>query len=219
MTKPLCTVVGMGPGMGLAIARRFAKEGFRIAMLARKKEALEECRQELEGSGYEAHYFIADVADFNNIKEIFSTVREQLGDTEVLVYNPSVYREASATELDPEILIRDLRVDVAGALVAVQGVIRGMREKGKGTILLTGGGQALDPNYKLVSLGIGKAGLRNLAFNLYRQLKPEGIHAGTVTVNGMIKKGTKFDPDKISEAFWELHQQPANSFQAEIIYE
>jgi len=93
-----------------------------------------------------------------------------------------------------------------------------MRAAGSGTIIFTGGGLALDPMSQFASVGIGKAALRNLAQSLAKELKPEGIHVATVTICGMVKAGTHFDPAKIAERFIELHQQPAGSFEAEVLY-
>lgn len=219
MSKPLCTIVGMGPGNGLAIAKRFAKEGFVIAMLSRPGDDLKSLQQKLKELGYESHDFYADVADFGQLKNTFEAIKNKLGDTDVLVYNVSIYREATPTALDAETSVKDFRANVAGALVAVQQVVPAMKEKKKGTILITGGGQALNPLPFLSSLAIGKAGIRNLAWSLYDELKPFGIHAATVTINGQVNPATKFAPDLICESFWKLHTQKAGEFEREIIYQ
>ena len=143
----------------------------------------------------------------------------KLGDTDVLVYNVSIYREATPAALDAELCVQDFRANVAAALVAVQHVVPPMKEKKKGTILITGGGQALHPLPLLSSLAIGKAGIRNLAWSLHEELKHFGIHAATVTINGQVKQGTKFAPDLICEEFWKLHSQPQGQFEREIIYQ
>ncbi|MDZ4844168.1 MAG: SDR family NAD(P)-dependent oxidoreductase [Chitinophagales bacterium] len=219
MSKPLCTIVGMGPGNGFAIAKRFAKEGFVIAMLSRPGDDLKSLQQKLKELGYESHDFYVDVADFNQLKNTFEDVKKNLGDTDVLVYNVSIYREATPTALDAETSVKDFRANVAGVLVAVQQVVPAMKEKKKGTILITGGGQALHPLPFLSSLAIGKAGIRNLAWSLFEELKPLGIHAATVTINGQVNPATKFAPDLICESFWKLHAQQEGGWQREIIYQ
>jgi NAD(P)-dependent dehydrogenase (short-subunit alcohol dehydrogenase family) len=95
-----------------------------------------------------------------------------------------------------------------------------MRKTGRGTILFTGGGLALDPSGWLpaASLAIGKAGLRSLALTLHAELAPIGIHAATVTIAGQIQPGTAFAPESIAEAFWALHVEPPGQFRNEIIY-
>jgi NAD(P)-dependent dehydrogenase (short-subunit alcohol dehydrogenase family) len=111
----------------------------------------------------------------------------------------------------------DLQVSVGGALAAVQAVLPAMRARGRGTLLLTGGGFAFEPMPPMASLGAGKAALRNLAFSLHADLAPAGIHAGTVTICGTVKPGTAFDPDRIADSFWALHAQPAGSFEREVM--
>lgn len=219
MIKPLCTIIGMGPGNGLSIAKRFAKEGFKIAMVSRPEDDLKSLQQILSTLGYESHDFYADVADFSQLKKVMDDVKSKLGDTEVLVYNVSIYREATPLQLDAETCVKDFRANVAGALVTVQHVVPAMKEKKKGTILLTGGGQSLSPMPLLSSLGIGKAGLRNLAFSLHGELKDFGIHAGTITINGQVNPKTKFAPDLISEEFWNMHSQKDGQLEKEIIYQ
>ena len=95
-----------------------------------------------------------------------------------------------------------------------------MREAGRGTILLTGGGLALDPTGWLpaASLAVGKAGLRSLAQTLHKELAPEGIHVATVTIAGQIQPGTAFDPDLIADRFWHLHAQPVGHFDWESVF-
>lgn len=219
MSKPLCTIVGMGPGISFSVAKRFAKEGYAIAMISRPGDNLKALRQKLNEQGYEAHDFYSEAADFTQLKNAFDAVKETLSDTDVLVYNVSIYREATPTALDAEICVNDFRANVAGALVAVQQVAPAMKEKKKGTILITGGGQALNPLPFLSSLAIGKAAIRNLAWSLFEELKPHGIHAATVTINGQVNPATKFAPDLICEYFWKLHAQKEGEWQREIIYQ
>jgi len=112
----------------------------------------------------------------------------------------------------------DLRISIGGALAAVQAVLPAMKERGHGTLLFTGGGFAFEPMAAMASLGIGKAGLRNLAFSLFADLNEAGIHAGTVTICGLVKPGTAFDPDKIAESYWSMHAQPKGGFERELMF-
>ena len=96
-----------------------------------------------------------------------------------------------------------------------------MRAAGRGTLLFTGGGLALYPEYGagVSSLAAGKAGLRAFAFALAKELAPEGIHVATVTIAGTVKPGTAFDPDRIAEEYWALHAQPADSWSVERVFD
>ncbi|MDQ6861378.1 MAG: SDR family NAD(P)-dependent oxidoreductase, partial [Verrucomicrobiota bacterium] len=115
----------------------------------------------------------------------------------------------------PGDLMSDLRTNVGGALASVQQVLPAMRAAKRGTIIFTGGGFALEPHPQFASVGIGKAALRNLALVLAKELAPEGIHVATVTIEGMVKRGTAFDPEQIAQEFVRLFRQPADSFEAE----
>lgn len=127
-------------------------------------------------------------------------------------------RMGPASKLKPDDLMNDLRTNAGGALACVQQVLPAMRATKRGTIIFTGGGFALDPYPQFASVGIGKAALRNLALVLAKELAPEGIHVATVTIEGMVKRGTAFDPTAIAELFVRLHQQPVGSFDAEVAF-
>ncbi|NDJ23221.1 SDR family NAD(P)-dependent oxidoreductase [Nostoc sp. B(2019)] len=202
----LLIIVGMGEGNGLAIARRFAKEGFAIAMIARNQSKLQEYRDHLQKSGYEVYDFVADAGDEASLKSAFVSIQEQLGNPDVLVYNAAVPRMENVLSTSFETLVNDFKVNVAGALVATQAVLPGMQAQGKGTILLTGGGFALYPSSDFASLSIGKAGIRSLANTLADALKSQNIRVGTITICGTVDAADpKYSPDRIAEKYWEFH--------------
>jgi short-subunit dehydrogenase len=218
MNAPLCVVVGVGPGVGLAVAKRFSAEGFRLALLARNRDRLEESAAALRGAGSEVLTYAADSGDSASLHAAFAQLLQEQGDAAVLVYNAAVIRSGPPSQLDPADLSADFAVNVVGALVACQQVIPGMRTAGRGTILLTGGGLALYPSAQYSALAIGKAGMRSLALCLAEELAPAGIHVATVTIAGGVQPGTHFDPDLIAARYWELHSQPPGSWQREIVY-
>ena len=219
MALPVCTIVGVGPGIGMAVARRFAKEGFQLALLARNPESLATYAAELQTQGATVHTYPADAADFASLTAAFTALHQQQGNTQVLVSNAAVWRQVVPSKLEADTLVQDFRTNVAGALQATQQVLPNMLAQSKGTVLFTGGGSALDPLPNIASLSVGKAGIRNLAFSLAAELSPAGIHVATVTVRGMVKPGTRFDPDVIAETYWRLHQQAPGAFDREIIYQ
>jgi NAD(P)-dependent dehydrogenase (short-subunit alcohol dehydrogenase family) len=213
----VCAVVGVGPGVGLAIARRFAAGGFDLALVARRAEAVKALSAEVAG-GSKARAFPADASDVASLKRALATIATEMGPPEVLVYNAAGVTPGAPSAVDGEQVVRDFRVSVIGALVAAQVVIPAMRAARRGTILFTGGGFAFEPLPAVASLGIGKAGIRNLAFSLAKELESEGIHVATVTIGGVVKAGTAFDPAAIAEEFWKLHVQPAGQFQRETVF-
>jgi short-subunit dehydrogenase len=219
MNKKICVIVGAGPGMGLALGKRFAKEDFKIIFVARRLEALQQYENILQQDGYEVTSYAADITNFELLNNIFDRIEEKHGHPHLLIYNASAFRQASPTELQPEDLINDFKVNVAGALVSAKKVVPYMKLQKSGTIIFTGGGQGVDPYYEYSSLGIGKAGLRNLCFSLAGELKPFGIKVGTITIMGAVQKDTRFDPDLIAEKFWLVYEQPLGNYQIELLYE
>ena len=218
MSRKVCAIVGVGPGLGMAIARRFGREGFALALVARNPDTLLGLRDVLRAEGHEAVAFRADAASPSDLERALTEVAETLGHPAVLVYNAAAPRRGTPTTLAPEVLVEDFRVDVVGALAAVRTVVPRMKARGEGTILLTGGGFALHPVADQASLSVGKAALRSLALCLAEELAPCGIHAATVTVSGFVAKGTTFDPDAIAETFVELHHEPKGSFRSEAVF-
>ncbi len=214
----VCAIVGVGPGIGLAVARRFGREGYRLALMARRKGVLEGQASTLRDAGLDALAFQANAAEPETLRQAFEVVRREMASPAALVYNAAVMREALPSTLDTDDLTRDFRINVAGALVAVQQVVADMRQAGRGTVLLTGGGLSLDPWPQFASLAIGKAGLRNLTVSLAKELEPDGIHVATVTITGIVKSGTRFDPDRIADEYWNLHQQPRAAWRREVVY-
>lgn len=217
MAKVLA-LVGMGPGVSAAVARRFGREGYTIAALARRADALRSEVARLASAGTTAHAYVADAADAAGLEAALGRIAAELGAPEVLVYNAYAAREQPLAQLDAETLVAEFRVNVVGALVAAQAVLPAMRKAGSGTILVTGGGFALEPIAPLASLGVGKAGLRNLTASLHGELKDAGIHVATVTICGYVKPATPFDPDRIAEVYWRLHCQGAGQFEREVVF-
>lgn len=205
MSKPIAVIVGSGPGVSAAVARKFGGEGFAIALVARTRSSLDTQVAHLQNAGIEAQGFVADVTEIASLETAFDSIESDLGHPQVLVYNAGAITINEPSQLDPEDLLRDFSVNVVGALACAQLVIPSMLERGSGTILFTGGMLAVNPVSSRASAAIGKAGLRNLAFTLSDELSPEGLTVGTVTIGGIVRAGTHFDPDLIADAYWDLH--------------
>jgi len=137
---------------------------------------------------------------------VLESIKSNVGNTDVLAYNVSTARQQYILEDTFNNLVEDYKSNVASALSSIQAVLPAMRKKGKGTILLTGGGFAVNPSPEFGSLAIGKAGLLNLTKSLALALQNSGIKVGTVTVCGIVNiDDHKYNPDAIAEKFWELH--------------
>jgi len=203
-----CTIVGMGPGLGLAIARRFGRAGFAIGMIARKEETLAAAGAALVAESIACAGVAADAASEASLRNALAELTTSQGDPQILVYNAFTDHRVVPTRLSLEEMIADFRINVGGALVAAQAVAPAMIDRGSGAILVTGGGYALHPAAGRSSLSLSKAALRNLVMCLAHELEPQGVRVGTVTVFGQIKPNTAFSPEQIAEAFFAMAQEP-----------
>ena len=218
--SPTAAVCGVGPGLGRAIARRFAREGFAVALLARRQESVDLIAAEIAAEGGSARGYAADLTDAAALTATLGRVAAEMGPPEVLVYNASVFVGGPAMSLDPAGFAGELALDVTGALVAAQAVFPAMRAAGRGSILFTGSKVALTPETggRSPGLAAGKSALRGLALAMAPELAASGIHLATVTIFGSIKPGGRFDPDRIAEVFWAVHREPRDAWSAEQVF-
>lgn len=209
-TRPVALVIGMGTGLSGALAQRFAAAGYVIAGFARSPEKSAALAVEMAEQGHKLDLRAVDAGDFAALASAVRAVEDQLGPVEVLIYNAYSATPAAPSQIPLEALVADFRVNVGGALAAAQAVLPAMQARGKGSILLTGGGLALDPTGWLpaASLAVGKAGIRNLAQSLHKEMEGSPIRVGTVTVTGQILPGTPLAPETIAQRFWDLHTMP-----------
>jgi NAD(P)-dependent dehydrogenase (short-subunit alcohol dehydrogenase family) len=121
MNGSVAAVLGVGPGLGAAVARRFAVEDFAVAMMARREESLAEIRQDIEDSGGTALPFSADATDADSVAAAFERVRAELGDPEVLVYNAGAFQIGGVLEISPAQFDECFRANCAGAMCANSG--------------------------------------------------------------------------------------------------
>jgi NAD(P)-dependent dehydrogenase (short-subunit alcohol dehydrogenase family) len=212
-SAPLAILLGIGPLIGAALARRFARGGFRTALVGLDPVLLETLAADLPG----ARGYVRDLGEPGAVSEVMAAIARAQGEARVLVWHASAGARGTASALDPQVLARDLRLNAVAPLEAVQQVLPAMRRAGQGTLLFTGGGLALKPEVGLASGSAGKAALRQLALCLAAELAPEGIHAATVTVAGFVQPGTPFDPERVAQGFWELHAEPRDQWRDELV--
>jgi NAD(P)-dependent dehydrogenase (short-subunit alcohol dehydrogenase family) len=214
----VAVIVGVGPGIGLAVARKFAQEGFRVALVARDLEKTKGYADQFRSDGLEAHALKGDAAQPGSLETAMNAVESELGAPNVLVYNAAAFNPGVPSSLTRDVLLSGFTINVVGALEATNAVLDSMKKNASGTVLFTGGGVALNPYKDYASLGIGKAGIRSLAFAYAQELGPDGIHVATVTVAGSVKPGTPFDPDKIAAHYWRLHTQEKSAWETEHVF-
>lgn len=228
MSEKVAAVLGVGPGLGAAISRRFAREGFAVALLARSEGSTVPVREEIERSGGEALAVETDATDAASVARAFERVRDSLGDPEVFVYNAGAFQMGGIMDLSPEDFDTCLKANCAGAFYASQQVLPAMVEQGRGSVILTGATASLRGSANFSALATGKFALRALAQSMAREFGPQGIHVAHTIIDGQIDtprvrdmspdrdENTMLSPDAIAEAYWQLHRQNSTAWTLEL---
>lgn len=209
-------VIGAGPGIGLSVARRFAREGLPIGVVARSRATVDAALADLVDSNVNTHGVTADAADESALRAALDQFAARFGVPDVVVYNAAIIQWDAVGELTASGHLDAWAVNVVGAITAAAHVLPPMATSGGGTFLITGGMPTPVP--RVTSLSLGKAGVRALTELLDTEFGPSGVHVATVTVCGPVAPGTEFDPDDIAEEYWRLHQQPAGQWEREVAY-
>ena len=183
MTKPVCVVIGVGPGNGAAISRRLAGEGYAVALVARSAGVSTRLADEL---GPPARGYQADASDAASLEQVLAAIRRDLGDVDVLVYNAGSGVWGTVEEITTDAFEASWRVNALGALVASQQVIPAMRRKGQGSIVLIGATASRRGGPRSAAFSSAKGAQRSLAESMARHLWPAGIHVSLVVIDGVV---------------------------------
>jgi NAD(P)-dependent dehydrogenase (short-subunit alcohol dehydrogenase family) len=224
MSKPVCAVVGVGPGNGAALARRFSEGGHAVALLARS----EELSGKLAGELPAAKAYKCDVGDAADIERAFSAVRQDMGAVETLIYNAGAAVWGSVEEISAADFEIGWRINALGAFLAAQKVIPAMKEAGYGNIVFIGATASRRGGPKSAGFASAKAAQRSLAESMARHLWPAGIHVSLIIIDGVIdlERTRKRMPDKpedfflqasdIAETVWQTTQQNRSAWSFEV---
>jgi len=181
-TKPICMITGLGEGTGGYTAKKFAKEGYRIAMLARSSERLERFEKELEGSkGY-----VCDVSNIDKLKEVCAKVKNEMGAPEVLIHNAVKGNFETLLDGKPEWLEENFRINTTSLMYLAHALIPDMVKAKKGVIIVTGNTAAKRGIANTPYFAPTKAAQRILAQSLARDFGPQGIHVAYLMVDASI---------------------------------
>lgn len=202
-------VVGAGKGMGNHIAEEFAQNDFRVVLMARRAEALDDYVKEFEDKGFEAYGHVADVSDFDSLNGALDEVILKFDSIDVLVYNAADMEAKNASELTGDEMVSHFTTDVVGAQISASRVIPVMRKQGEGAILFTGGLFGVFPNayHEFACMSMDKAALRQLAQMLNAELSEDGVFVGIVNIMGVVGSDDVHQPEKIAEKYWELYSK------------
>jgi short-subunit dehydrogenase len=202
-------IIGAGPNLGAAIARRFGREGMPVGLVSRNPEKLELLTQDLTQDGITADFAPADTRDATALSSATASLADRLGPVEVLEYSPvpagQYMKPVLETSVDDVRAV--LEFSVLGAVAAVTTVIGPMLERGSGTILFTTGGAAINPNPARAGVGISFAGEVAYARMLHHELRDRGIHVGHTAIGGSIAPDGDHHPDDVAEILWRHHAE------------
>ncbi len=212
--KPVALVVGVGPGLGAALARRFAGEGLAVAIAARQGEKLAGLAKETGGRAYGC-----DATMESAVGDLFAAIERDLGRPELVVFNASGFSRKPVIELSPGEVEAAWRNSCLGGFLIGRAAARAMLPAGRGTILFTGATAALRGSAQFAAFAMGKFGLRALAQSMARELGPQGIHVAHIVIDGGIGESAAADrlaPSAIAEAYWQLHRQARSAWTQEL---
>lgn len=244
-SKGIAAIVGVGPKLGRSIARKFAHEGYTVAILARDLGRLSRFADEIAREEKAQVFAIRiDCSDTRSIKEAFEGVLS-LGFVEVLVYNayqPMTWPPTNFTDIKVDHFEKSVAVSSVGAFHCAQQVLPGMVERGRGTILFTGCFSSLNGMAGYSELCCGKFAQRALSKCLAREFQPLGVHVAHVIIDGIVgspraaaatmastsqmrwsvgvgeqQQGDgSMDPDVLAQTYWHLHVQDRSAWTQEI---
>ena len=222
--SPVCVVTGVGGGTGAAVCRRFAREGYRVAMLARSAESLGRFASEIPGSVA----FPTDVTDEAALRATLQAVRAELGPVQVLVHNAGNASFGDLLNLSTEKFEQAWQINTLALFVCGQEVAPDMVAAGRGTILVTGATASLRGGAAFAAFASAKAGQRALAQSMARLLGPKGVHVAYVVIDGVIDmpatrefmanapKESFLSPDAIAETYWQIASQDRSAWTFEL---
>lgn len=209
MSRGALLIVGAGPGIGLATAERFGREGWSIVLASRGPRTIDPLVARLVGQGVDAHGLIADATDPAAIDGAVRAADRLTGGLTTVLFNAAVVRQQDLFSMSDAEVEGDVTVDITAGLHTVRAAERLFTGRpGGGTILVTGGGLATAPHADYATLGLGKAALRNLVQGLAPQLASRGVRIATATVAALVAPGSD-EAAAVARTFWTLATDPA----------
>jgi len=222
----VAVVIGVGPGLGWALTRRFAQGGYHLAMVARDRAKLEQFASREPELSLSAH--ACDTSDPESVSALFEEVESRFGKPEVMIYNAGSFEPGKVTDIAPADFERCWRVGCFGAFLAGREAATRMLDQGRGTIIFTGATASLRGGAGFANLASPKFALRALAQSMARELGSEGIHVAHVIIDGQIRseptehllkeRGPEslLEPAAIAEQYWQLHSQHPSAWTHEL---
>jgi NAD(P)-dependent dehydrogenase (short-subunit alcohol dehydrogenase family) len=208
-------IVGVGSGLGTSLARRFAKSGFSISLVARNREKLIPLVGEIESHGTNAIAIRADATAESGVKKSFARTEKELGPIRIAVYNAGLRIRKPFLDISSDEFINSWKLSCYGGFLVGREAAKYMIPRGKGSIFFTGATASIKGFPNSAAFAVGKFGLLGLAESMARELQPKGIHVAHFVIDGVIgrdSKDSKLDPDAIAETYFQVHRQHRSSW-------
>jgi NAD(P)-dependent dehydrogenase (short-subunit alcohol dehydrogenase family) len=232
-TKPnVALVAGVGEGLGGAVARRFARGGHPTVLVARSAERLARIAAGIEAAGGRGICYVADLREESAVAKLFDDVEAEIGPIEVAVFNAGANYRASILDTPADMFEKVWRLGCYAGFLVGREAARHMVPRGQGTIIFTGATASLRGSAQFAAFAAAKGGVRQVAQAMARELGPQGIHVGSVIIDGMIDsqrvrerfpervaqlpRDGMLKPDDIAEIYWQLHHQPRDAWTFEV---
>lgn len=225
-TQPETAIVaGVGPGLGAALCRRLAADGYRVAGLARGTAARPDLSAELGPDRYRA--LSCDVTDAAQMDAAIAQIEARWGPASVYVHNAAPFHRGAFTDTDPATFESLWRVMCLGAVHGAQRVVPAMLEAKRGVLLFIGATASVKAGAHFSAFGSAKFALRGVAQSLARELGPQGIHVAHLVIDGVIwsdrardafglQRGQCLDPDALASTCLHLIGQDRSAWTHEL---
>lgn len=212
-------IVGVGPGLGSALGRRFARAGHTVVLASRTLDKVEAIAAEIRGQGGAAHAVSVDAVDEASVTDLVARADDEFGPLEVAIYNASGRVRKSVVDIEADEFIEAWMRACHGGFLLGREAARRMIKRKSGSILFTGATASVKAFPQSAGFAVGKYGLRALAESMARDLHPQGIHVGHFVIDGGIgvdQGEARLDPDGIAETYYQFHTQPKSIWAWEI---
>jgi NAD(P)-dependent dehydrogenase (short-subunit alcohol dehydrogenase family) len=216
-------VLGAGPGLGMSVAQRFAKEGYAVGLVSRSADRHPGYLEELAASGVRTVAVAADLRAAGGAARALDEITAKLGPIDVVYHGPGAHDLSAPTigilETGPADIRRAIAETVEPAAEVASLVLPAMRSRGSGALVYVSGLSALVPLPFLGPYAPASGALRTYARTLAAAAAEDGVHVGSLVVGGLIERGdihqmltdpgtpapyATLDPDEVADAVWRL---------------